>query len=144
MTGVWERSWRVVSPPGSVPVRVPGRAPARRRLARRVAGLPSGTPVVITDRGPWSSRRSRRFARRAGVRLEREYAALPSLRLPAYLVEREPETVRYFCRALLAAPPGAGPTAAAAAGVARWVAGRLPAGVVAGLVPAVVGVGRRT
>jgi hypothetical protein len=140
----WELSWRVVGGPGTVPVRLPRSPAARRALRLRVLELPAATPVAIMDAGPGAARRSRRFARLCGVRLEREYAALPSLRFPAYLVERSPETVRYFCSALLAAPPRARPAAAAGTGMARWAIEHMPPGLVARFAPARVGVGQRT
>jgi hypothetical protein len=101
----WRENWRVVSPPGAVVVEL-GRSPTAVAAAReRVAGLAVGTPVVLVSSAPGARRRSRSFASRAGVRLERHYLAFPSAATPAYLVADEAAPVRFFLRSVLIAPP---------------------------------------
>lgn len=97
----WERNLEVLAPPGTM--RLPARG-GRRRWAgvRRVRALPSGASVLV-----WGPARScRRLARSAGIEVDREFIAIPSVRSPIYLVERAPEPINYFCSTLLTLPPG--------------------------------------
>jgi hypothetical protein len=64
-----------------------------------------GTPVVLVSSAPGARRRSRSFASRAGVRVERQYLAFPSVATPAFLVEDEAAPVHFFLRSVLIAPP---------------------------------------
>ena len=65
--------------------------------------LPPGSPVLV-----WGGARScHRLARRAGIEVDREFIAIPSVRSPLYLVEDAPEPIDYFCSTLLTLPPGA-------------------------------------
>jgi hypothetical protein len=101
----WRTNWRVASPPGAVEVPMPRSAARRRRLADDIRELPAGTPVVVVTPAPGAARRSRAFATRAGVQLEREYLAFPSAAAPGFLIEDAPATVRTFVDAFLVAPP---------------------------------------
>jgi hypothetical protein len=101
----WRTNWRVASPPGAVEVPVPRSAKRTRSLAHSIRELPAGTPVVVLAPAPGAARRSRAFAARAGVQLEREYLAFPSAAAPGFLIEDAPATVRAFLDAFLVAPP---------------------------------------
>jgi hypothetical protein len=101
----WRTNWRVASPPGAVEVPMPRSAARRRRLAHMIRELPAGTPVVVLAPAPGAARRSRSFAARAGVELDREYLAFPSAAAPGFLIEDAPATVRAFVDGFLVAPP---------------------------------------
>jgi hypothetical protein len=101
----WRSNWRVVSPPGAVPVDLGGSAPERRALRQGVRTLPAGTPVVLFGSGPRAMRRCKTFASRTGVALDRGYLAFPSASAPGYLVEDAPASARAFVRTVLVAPP---------------------------------------
>lgn len=102
----WQHNRAVAAPPDAVEVEVP-RWPAARGSARdRLASLPAGTPVVLCTSAPFARRRSRRLARTAGIELLREYLAFPSAAAPAYLVDDERQSIRFFVGHALVAPPG--------------------------------------
>jgi hypothetical protein len=101
----WAQNWRIVAPENAVLIDVPRSRTGRRRARRLLDGLPSGTSVVLVGHAAGARRRCRRLARVTGVRLTREYVALPSGRAPAYLVEDAPGTWRYVLSALLTIPP---------------------------------------
>lgn len=98
--------WHYVVPAGALAVPVPAGPRARAELVRRLAGLASGAPVALLAGRPGSRRRLHAVAAAAGVSVEREYLALPSLRSALFVVEDEPATVGWFARTLLAVPPG--------------------------------------
>jgi hypothetical protein len=98
----WERNLEVLAPPGTT--RLPARGVRPRWAAvRSVRALPPGSSVLV-----WGPARScRRLARSAGIEIDREFIAIPSVRSPIYLVEKAPESINYFCSTLLTLPPGA-------------------------------------
>jgi len=140
----WERNLRVVAPGDAVRVDIPRSLHLRQIMQRRAFELPSGTAVVLRDAAPGSRWRCRRFARRAGIELERTYLALPSLSAPAYLVQDAPASVRYFCSAILTVPPGLAVFAGVVEGLLRLVQVVAPWRIVGIFVPGRVAVGRRT
>lgn len=97
--------WRLLAPSGATVIGLSDGPLAARRAAARVRALPAGSPVVLLDhrRG---SRRARRAIAASGCTLDREYIALPSLRSAMMIVEDAPNTLRFACRSLAAAPPG--------------------------------------
>lgn len=83
---------------------VPSSAAGRQALQVTLSRLPSGSWVALFDSGISARRRSRRLAARAGLRVTREYLAVPSVAAPLYLVEDRPETLSYFWSRLLVFP----------------------------------------
>jgi hypothetical protein len=112
---------------GAAPIPVPRHPGRLRRLAAELRARPPGTPVTIVDRGWWDGPWRWALARRAGLALEREFVAVPSIRAPLFLVERGAHTRSYFARRLLAVPPGVtlgfGPLSAALRVAGRWPVG---------------------
>jgi hypothetical protein len=104
-TSRWRENWRVAAPPGATRVDVPWSRQARADAAAMLRRLPEGTPVVLAARAPFGIRRSRNLADRAGVCVDAEYLALPTVETPAFLVEDHPASISYFLQALLTAPP---------------------------------------
>ena len=94
----------MVAPEETVRFDVPSSAAERQALQETLCGLPSGSWVALFDSGISARRRSRRLAARAGVRVTREYLAVPSVAAPLYLVEDRPETLSYFWSRLLVFP----------------------------------------
>jgi hypothetical protein len=103
----WRDNARIVGPPEAVRVRVPWRAllPGSAAAAT-VRELPLGAAVILAASAPAASLRSRVFAARTGLSVEREYLAFPTAAAPAYLVESAAPSVRLFLRSILASPPG--------------------------------------
>ncbi len=101
----WQENWGTVSSAGAVRVELGRSAANRRRASRTVRELQAGTPIVVCVRGPGAMRRCRRFASGAGIELDREYLAFPSVRSPAYLVEAAPAPVHFFIETVLVTPP---------------------------------------
>jgi len=97
-------AWRIVTSRAAVPFQLPGRGAAMRALREEVRALPAGTPVVLCDAARGRRGRCRRFASEAGVELDAEYLAIPSLRSPRYLVEDVPETLDYLWAELAVLP----------------------------------------
>jgi hypothetical protein len=96
--------WRLLAPDAAVVIDIPSRPLAVRDTAARVRALPAGSTVVLLDhrRG---SRRARRIAASAGVAVDREYVALPSLRRAIVVAEDSANALRWACRSLVAPPP---------------------------------------
>jgi hypothetical protein len=95
---------------------------SRRDLVDAIAGLAPGSPVVVSTSAPWAAARCRRFARRAGIDIHREYVALPTARTPAYIIEDAPASAATFVQCVLIVPPRAvvsGPIDAALALIRR-------------------------
>jgi len=139
----WRGNLTLVRPVGALVAEVPGSRRGRRRLEAGLLALRPGAEVVLEATGPLSARRCRAVAARAGIELRREYAALPSARAPAYLVEDAPSSAALFVGSLLAPPPRsrlATPVAAL-----LWAMGRMgdPSGLLRVLAPGRVAVGRR-
>jgi hypothetical protein len=101
----WDTNWRVLSHPAAQSVRVPRSQAGWEQERHRVRALPRGAAVVLLASGPMSSARSRQFARAAGVVMESQYLAFPSLTTPAYLVPDDRESIAYFAQSILAVPP---------------------------------------
>jgi len=140
----WKENLSVLGPPDAVRIDLPRSRAARRALVGRVRALPVGSAVVLRD-GVLASRwRCRRFAARAGVRVERQYVALPSARSPAFLVEDGRRPLGYFCSAVLSVPPGVALLAAPAGLLAHAAAWLARAGLVGAIAPGRVAVGWRT
>jgi hypothetical protein len=100
----WAENWRAVAPPGAVQVKVTTSWQSRERLR----SLPRGTPIVLSAAAPGANRRCNAFAARAGIEVERRYLAFPSAGAPAYLVEDDRTSVRFFLDRVLAPPPRPG------------------------------------
>ena len=122
MIGGFE-AWQAVTIRPAVAFHLPRGASARRALAVEMRALPADTPVVFCDGSRRGRGACRRVARRAGIELQGEYLAIPSLRCPRYLVEDAPETLGYL-RSELAMLPLRSP-ALAVAGLTLRVAGAL-------------------
>jgi hypothetical protein len=101
----WRGNLALVRPVGALVSVVPGDRRGRRRLEAGLRALQPGAEVVLEASGLLAARRCRMVAGRAGIELRREYAALPSARAPAYLVEDAPAAAALFVGSLLAPPP---------------------------------------
>jgi hypothetical protein len=89
--------WRVLMPPGTVSLDIPVSPVARRRILKQARALPPKTVVALCDANPGSRWRCRRFARRAGIRVDREYLAIPFIHSPTYYIQDTSEAIHYFC-----------------------------------------------
>jgi len=98
--------WGVLAAPAASWLPVPRSRVGRRRLVRRVTADPVGDVVLCDDR-PGSRFRCRSLARRAGLRVEREFIVLPTMARPWYVVEDAPESLAWFASTVLTVPPGA-------------------------------------
>lgn len=139
----WSENWRAVAPSDAVPVDLPRSKRAWANVQERVRTLPVGTTVVLRDGALGSRWRCRRFAERAGVRLDRTYLAMPTVSAPAYLVQDSSASVAYFCRAILTVPPGLAVLAGPVEALLRSIRLLAPWRAVATLVPGRVVVGHR-
>lgn len=106
-------------PEGATEVVLPGDARARVEMEAALLKLERGALVAVRSEHPGSWWRMRRFLGRAGLRLEREYVALPGLDGPGYLVEADRASFRHFFSRMLFMPGGGWTTVAPA----RWLAG---------------------
>lgn len=144
VAGVRSEPWRVITPPESARLDVPRSRRARRALLRQLQALPAGTRVVLCDQAPWSRWRCRRLASGAGIELDREYIALPSLDSPHYLIEDTAGAMSYFWIALVTVPPGTA-TAGALGSAGLWLTRLLrPWRTIVAFMPVRIAVGRRT
>jgi hypothetical protein len=135
MAPAWTERWRIVAPAGAVRVDVGFRG-------RTEPALPAGgAPLALCASGPFARRRLRRAAARAGVALEREYLALPSVASPAFLIEDGPAAVDYFRDRILTPPPGMARGAAAGDLAVRTVR-LVPRRVLSALAPGRIAIGR--
>jgi hypothetical protein len=89
--------WRVLMPPGTVSLDMPISPIARRRILKQARALPPNTVVALCDANPGSRWRCRRFARKAGMRVDREYLAIPFIHSPTYYIQDTSEAIHYFC-----------------------------------------------
>jgi hypothetical protein len=139
----WHGNLAFVRPQGALVAEVPGGRRGRRQLEAALRALQPGATVVLEASGPLAARRCRLVARRSGIELCREYAALPSARAPAYLVEDAPASAALFVRSLLAPPPRS--RLATPVSAALWAMRRMrdPSGILRTLAPGRVTVGRR-
>ncbi len=134
--------WRLLTAPETVRVDLNGSAPAQRRLALQLRSLVAGTQVVLCSSGWGSRRRSRRFARDAGITGLHEYVGVPSFYSPTCYVQDEEQALRYFFTEVLALPRG-GAAISALVAAAKVVARRFaPWMLVGGVAPARIAVGR--
>lgn len=138
----WRTNTLAVSPPGSTCTALGRRPGARRAQERALRCLASGTPVLLSARGPAARARCRASAARAGIVIEREYLAFPSAHEAAYLVEDARGSVRLFVRNLLVAPPSSVMSAPVEVALAV-VRGLMPWWLLRKVAPGRVVVGRR-
>ncbi len=103
----WRGNSHVVAPRSAFEVHLSPFRRNRRDLVQAIAGLAPGAPVVVSTSAPWAAARCRRFARRAGIDIHREYLALPTARTPAYIVEDAPASAATFVHDVLVVPPRA-------------------------------------
>ena len=96
--------WRLLAPAAAVVIEIPSRPLAVRDAAARVRALPAGSTVILLDQRR-GSLRARRIAASAGVAVDREYVALPSLRRAIVVAEDSANALRWACRSLVAPPP---------------------------------------
>jgi hypothetical protein len=101
----WRNNLRALAPAGTLRVELPRSRSTQRGSEQGLRRLPAGTPVVLAARAPGAGRRCKRVAARAGIALEREYLAFPSVEAPAYLVENTAAPVSVFVQTVLSAPP---------------------------------------
>jgi hypothetical protein len=94
-----DERWRILVPPNTVVIKVPANDPAA--AAAQLGALRRSTRVAIVG-----GRTVRKFARRHGVSVEKEYIALPSLQQPVALTLVAPESLRWFTRSVLTVPSG--------------------------------------
>jgi len=99
--------WGVLAAPAASWLSVPRSRLGRRQLVALVTADKAGGDVVLCDDRPGSRFRCRSLARRAGLRVEREFIVLPTLARPWYVVEDAPEALTWFATAVLTVPPGA-------------------------------------
>lgn len=99
--------WWPALPTGACWYSVPRTIAGRARLADELRGLAAGTPVVLCDRWPHSRSRTRALLSQAGIRLAREYVALPTLSSAGVLVEDDDATASYVAVRFGSAPPAA-------------------------------------
>jgi hypothetical protein len=119
----WRENWAVLAPPGAVRVDL-ARARVRQRALREdVAELATGTTVVLCAGGLGASRRCKVFADATNLELESEYLAFPSATAPAYLVEDDQASIRFFAKEILVAPPRLAPRVLIDAGLSLLRAG---------------------
>ena len=139
----WRGNLALVRPAGALIAEVPGSPRGRRRLEAALRALQPGAEVVLEASGPLAARRCRMVAERGGIELGRRYAALPSARAPAYLVEDAPASAALFVGSLLAPPPRS--RLATPIAVAHWAMRRMgdPSALMRLLAPGWVAVGRR-
>ena len=139
----WRDNWRTLCPRDAVRIDLGARRFGGREAARRLRDLPAGTPVVLTAAWPAGATRCRAVAARSGVRLDREFLAIPSVRAPGCLVENAAGPARAFLRNVLVTPQESrfGPILDAAVAVFRALGSRRALALV---VPGRVVVGTRT
>jgi len=102
----WADRWRVVTAPGTTWADASRRGPGRASEIERIRCLRAGDHVAIHDPRLFAKRRGRAFVRRAGLVIDREYLAFPSVRAPAYIVEDAPGPATYFFDRVAVVPPG--------------------------------------
>jgi hypothetical protein len=115
----------------------------RERTVDELRRLPSGTTVVLADATLGSRRRSRRLARSADVRIERELLAIPSVATPVYAVEDSPGAVESFWTCFATVPAGVSAPALPVAVAIRLVALLRAWALVGAAVPGRFTIGRR-
>ena len=103
-----EARWKLLNPDGATVLTVPLGPLERRALLRQAKAVDPGAPFVIEAAGPGAKWRAERFARRAGLTVERRYLPLPTLGRALYRVEDSGAARRYFADTLLMAPPTMG------------------------------------
>jgi hypothetical protein len=104
-----DQRWRLLAPDGAAVVEVRGRGSAAvsaKGQANRLRALPRNAPVVLLAPGRGGRRRLRRVARRAGLAVDAEYVALPSLATPVALTQVRPGPLRWTARTVLTVPSG--------------------------------------
>jgi hypothetical protein len=109
LTAQWTspgQRWRLLAPRGAVAVDVGSGPRAVRRAVAELRALPRGTPVVLLDHRPAGRLRARRLAAAGVIVIDRQYAALPSLRRPIVVAEDSRDSLRWACHSLVAPPPG--------------------------------------
>ena len=100
--------WRTALPGDACCYAVPIALSGRRRLVGELLRLPAGSRVVFYDRWLGSRRRCRTLASRGGVRLVREYVALPTLSSAGVLVEDDDAVAGFVASRFGSVPPAAG------------------------------------
>lgn len=100
--------WRPALPADACCYAVPIAIRRRRRLVGELRRLPAGSHVVLYDHWPGSRQRCRTLAARGGVRLVREYVALPTLSSAGLLVEDDDAVAGYVASRFGSVPPAAG------------------------------------
>ena len=100
--------WRPALPVDACCYAVPMAFHGRRRVVSELLRLPAGSRVVLYDHWPGSRRRCRTLAARGGVRLVREYVALPTLSSAGVLVEDDDAVAGYVASRFGSVPPAAG------------------------------------
>jgi hypothetical protein len=94
-----DERWRLLIPANTVVIKV-SRA-SKAAASKQLDGLRASTQVAIVGRG-----KVRRLARRHGVRVAKEYIAIPSLEQPVAITLVAPESLRWFTRSVLTVPSG--------------------------------------
>lgn len=129
-----EAPWRAFCPTQVVELRDPDLQTLQR--------LRWGTPVVLLTDTPFSRRRLRRLARRAGVCIDRELIAVPSTAASLVLVDDDESAVRHFWTSVATVPPGLTRSSAPATLLLLLVR-VLPWGLTGAVAPGRVLIGRR-
>jgi hypothetical protein len=99
--------WRTALPADARWYLIPHTRGGRFRLAAELRGLSAGSQVVLCDSWPRSRARTRALVSGAGIRLVREYVALPTLSSAGVLVEDDDTTAGYVAARFGSAPPAA-------------------------------------
>jgi len=127
--------WAVLLPEDSIVVGMPRGPGAARRLRRALRPLVPGSPVAVISRMPIGSTRIVRVAARGGLVVQRQLLALPRLGGTCYLVEDDPDALRWLLASVLTVPPGANRGTAVQQAFIRLVRALMPVRVMSWALP---------
>jgi hypothetical protein len=99
--------WRVVVPAGAVELDLPRKSWEHRVVLGQLRCLAADSVVALRSDAMGSAWKSRSLLGRAGLRLEREYVALPGFDGPGFLIEADHSAFRHFFLEQIAVPSGA-------------------------------------
>jgi lipopolysaccharide/colanic/teichoic acid biosynthesis glycosyltransferase/O-antigen/teichoic acid export membrane protein len=138
----YENPLRLLTPAGAVHFDIPVESRARHDLLEKVRQLPAGSDVVLFSSAFGSRWRSHRFARSAGIKVLREYAAIPSAGPPTCYVEVTPLALRYFFTQVSMLPGGGAAISAVLAAAKKAARFLFPAALIGAFVPTRIVLGR--
>jgi len=135
--------WRVAVPSEATELEIPGNGGSRRDAVDRLRSLDRGALVALRDARPASWLRTRSFIASAGLRLEKEFVAIPGFDSPGFLVEDNRLAFRHFFTRVLYVPTGDWRGVVGAGLAARLAAGWLGWRIAAALAPARIVIARK-